>query len=68
MTVAHDHGYCCLQTKTVSGADFEGASDGAVACRNRHRTAKLSVLAIIGRIKSVFSPGHDGTESRTPDT
>jgi len=30
MTVAHDHGYCCLQTKAVPGAVFEGASDGAV--------------------------------------
>ena len=34
MTVAHDHGYCCLQTKAVPGAVFEGASDGAVACNN----------------------------------
>ena len=30
MTVAHDHGYCYLQTKDVSGAAFDGASDGGI--------------------------------------
>ena len=40
MTVAHDHGYCYLQTKDVSGAAFEGASDGAVACNNRHHRVR----------------------------
>ena len=29
MTVAHDHGYCCLQTKAFTGVVFEGASDAA---------------------------------------
>jgi hypothetical protein len=35
MTVAHDHGYCCLQTKAVPGAAFEGASDGGVVGSTR---------------------------------
>ena len=30
VAVAHDHGYGYLQTKDVSGAVFEGASDGVV--------------------------------------
>jgi hypothetical protein len=32
--VAHDHGYGYLQTKDVSGAVFEGASDGVVVRSN----------------------------------
>ena len=35
MTVAHDHGYCYLQTKDVSGAAFDGASDGGVVSSTR---------------------------------
>ena len=35
MTVARDHGYCCLQTKAVPGAAFEGASDGGVVGSTR---------------------------------
>ena len=33
--VAHDHGYCYLQTKDVSGAAFDGASDGGVVSSTR---------------------------------
>ena len=32
--VAHDHGYGYLQTKDVSGAVFEGASDGVFVRSN----------------------------------
>ena len=34
VAVAHDHGYGYLQTKGVSGAVFEGASDGAFVRSN----------------------------------
>ena len=34
VAVAHDHGYGYLQTKDVSGAVFEGASDGVFVRSN----------------------------------
>ena len=37
VAVAHDHGYGYLQTKDVSGAVFEGASDGVFVRSNRCR-------------------------------
>ena len=37
VAVAHDHGYGYLQTKDVSGAVFEGASDGVVVKSNTDR-------------------------------
>ena len=33
--VSHDHGYCYLQTKDVSGAAFDGASNGGVVSSTR---------------------------------
>ena len=56
MTVAHDHGYCCLQTKAVPGAVFEGASDGAVACNSRHH--RVPEIAEIERSYYYFLPSH----------
>ena len=37
VAVAHDHGYSYLHTKDVSGAVFEGASDGVIVRSNRCR-------------------------------
>ena len=56
MTVAHDHGYCYLHTKDVSGATFEGASDGAVACNNRHTEfVKIAETERNSEISQIFS-------------
>ena len=33
--VAYDHGYSYLKTQDVSGAAFQGASDGALVTRRR---------------------------------
>jgi hypothetical protein len=35
--VTHDHGYCYLQAKDVSGAAFDGASDGVFMGSDPHR-------------------------------